>query len=97
MRQELLEYMKKNKEGMAESHLDGWFNSEYKGLDSEEIKAKIIYQHDNSLMIEELEGEFGEITKNEESAFIEIFAAEVVKNIKFGGACGWFDTIGNLN
>ena len=97
MRKKVIEFMEDRKNGMAESHLSGWFSDRYVGKDRDDIEFDLQCNHDNSLLIEELEEEFKDITQEEIEFCIDEFIEEVLNCINFGGASSWIDTLGNNN
>ena len=83
--------------GSAEGHLDAWFEKQYKGKDEESCR-EMLTQHDDCLEIESVEELMKrELTDEEKEFLIQKFHDAILKNIKFGGACGWYDTCGDLN
>ena len=84
MKKEIEKYMRDNKEGMAKSHLEGWF-SEYVGMDKEDARWKLESEHDNCVLIEELKNEFSNITEEELEKCIKLFIEEVLNTLNFGG------------
>lgn len=92
IRESLKKYMDKNKIGMAESHLDCWFKEKYAGEDEDTVSFLLTVEHDNSCLIEELEGEFTDITEEEKDYAINKFVEAVLSRIDFRGAGSWRDT-----
>ena len=62
IRQEIKKYMKDNKDSMGFSHLEVWFTKKYQGVSQKECKRLLREEHDNSLLYEELEELFGQLS-----------------------------------
>ncbi len=62
IRQEIKKYMKDNKDSMGFSHLEVWFTKKYQGVSQKECKRLLKEEHDNSLLYEELEELFGQLS-----------------------------------
>ena len=99
VRKEIKDYMKNNVDGMAEGHLDGWYQSKYQGNDKEYIKSMLYTSHDNSLLVEELEENFSNVNDKEIDYATDVFNKKVIRSIRFdtGTAVGWVDTTGSIN
>jgi hypothetical protein len=99
VRPEIKKYMEENKSGLSESHLDGWFKREYEGNTKRQIEDNLYINHDNSLLVEELEEKFGKISDEEDSYATDIFNKEVMKNLRYknGVAYDYVNTTGMLN
>ena len=62
IRQEIKKYMKDNKDSMGFSHLEIWFTKKYQGVSQKKCKRLLREEHDNSLLYEELEELFGQLS-----------------------------------
>ncbi len=65
IRQEIKAYMNEHKDSMGFSHLEAWFTKKYQGVSQKECKRLLKEEHDNSLLYEELEEHFGELSNEE--------------------------------
>ena len=78
IRQEIKKYMKDNKDSMGFSHLEVWFTKKYQGVSQKECKRLLREEHDNSLLYEELEERFGQLSNEEKIYGKNVFIQEVV-------------------
>ena len=94
------DFLDKSDEYFSEGHLQGWFESMYKGKSKSEIVFQLETQHDFSCEIENCEEEIGrEITDKEITILEKRFYRAVYSAIKFSrnGAEYWIDSIGQRN
>ena len=68
--------MKDNKASMGFSHLEVWFTKKYQGVSQKECKRLLREEHDNSLLYEELEEHFGQLSNEEKVYGKNIFIQE---------------------
>lgn len=94
IRQEIKKHMQENKESMGFSHLEVWFTKKYQGINQKKCKRLLKDEHDNSLLYEELEEHFGQLTDKEKSYAKNIFIEEVLSKLIFEGASVWLDSNG---
>ena len=94
IRQEIKTYMYKNKDAMGFSHLEVWFTKKYQGVSQKECKILLKEEYDHSLLYEELEEHFGQLTDKEKSYAKNIFIEEVLSKLIFEGASVWIDSNG---
>ena len=92
IRQEIKTYMHKNKDAMGFSHLEVWFTKKYQGVSQNECKRLLKEEYDHSLLYEELEEHFGQLTNKEKSYAKNIFIEEVLSKLIFEGASVWLDS-----
>lgn len=88
IRQEIKKYMKDNKASMGFSHLEVWFQ----GVSQKECKRLLKEEHDNSLLYEELEERFGQLSNEEKVYGKNVFIQEVLSKLIFEGASVWIDS-----
>ncbi len=92
IRQEVRNYMKKNRRRMAFSHLEVWFTEQYQGESKKECLRKAKEEHDSCVEIEEVEQETKlELTEREKEYVINQFAKGIIESIDFGGASIFYD------
>ena len=89
IRQVIKKYMKDNKDSMGFSHLEVWFTKKYQGVSQKECKRLLREEHDNSLLYEELEEHFGQLSNEEKVYGKNIFIKEVLSKLIFEGASVW--------
>ena len=65
IRQEIKIYMKEHKDSIGFSHLEAWFTKKYQGVRQKECKRLLKEEYDHSLLYEELEEHFGQLTDKE--------------------------------
>ena len=92
IRQEIKKYMKDNKDSMGFSHLEVWFTKKYQGVSQKECKRLLREEHDNSLLYEELEERFGQLSNEEKIYGKNVFIQEVLSKLIFEGASVWLDS-----
>ena len=92
IRQEIKKYMKDNKDSMGFSHLEVWFTKKYQGVSQKECKRLLREEHDNSLLYEELEEHFGQLSNEEKAYGKNVFIQEVLSKLIFEGASVWLDS-----
>ena len=92
IRQEIKTYMNKNKDAMGFSHLEIWFTHKYQGVSQKECKRLLKEEYDHSLLYDELEEHFGQLTDKEKSYAKNIFITEVLSKLIFEGASVWLDS-----
>ncbi len=68
--------------------IEGNFELLIKGL----MKEKLKKEHDNSLLYEELEEHFGQLTDEEKQYAKNVFTKEVLSKLIFEGASTWMDS-----
>jgi len=94
------EYLNQDSHYFSESHLHGWFKTEYHGKTKKDIIYKLKESHDNSLEIEDCEIEIGrDITEEEAAKLLKKFYKSVIENIDFkrGVAIGFYDSRNMFN
>ncbi len=92
IRQEIKKYMKDHKDSMGFSHLEAWFTKKYQGVTQKECKRLLKEEYDHSLLYEELEEFFGQLTDKEKSYAKNLFITEVLSKLIFEGASVWMDS-----
>ena len=80
IRDEIKQYMNKNKDSMAYSHLEIYFTEQYQGVSKKECERKLKEEHDNGLLYEELEEKFESI-KDIEKAKRILIQFEIPENL----------------
>ena len=92
IKQEIKAYMNEHKDSMGFSHLEAWFTEKYQGVSQKECKILLKEEHDISLLYEELEEHFGELSNEEKVYGKNIFIQEVLSKLIFEGASVWIDS-----
>ena len=92
IRDEIKQYMNKNKDSMAYSHLEIYFTEQYQGVSKKECEKKLKEEHDNGLLYEELEEKFENVSESEKSYAKNVFIKEVLSQLIFEGASVWIDS-----
>lgn len=94
VRQKVKEYVHKNKNRMAFSHLQVWFTEKYQG-ESREKCLELLKEYDSSLEIEEVERETElKLIEQEKKYIVNKFAEAVIGQLYFKGASLIIDECG---